>query len=245
MTAHEMDDSLPVNPVHFKKLNRAERAFVLDTFKRIIFAWPILKWRHHGIGALQAYLPGGEGGNPERRVHVWDPRLVREGIRDCGDAHDHRFDLISHVLLGELPEVLYMPPGPSDAGLAGFSWMDAWEVQNARAAGPEKHFDGTCRYAGQSSALKPVLRVHSAFSSYSIPRGVIHATRPTGLAMTLCEMHDKQGQARIWTPQGKEPVHAFGPPGNFPIQEVLQSALSMIDQLRRVIREFDAAPETK
>lgn len=40
-------------------------------------AFPSLSWRHHGIGVLQAYLV--EDADPEVRVHVWHPSLVKPG----------------------------------------------------------------------------------------------------------------------------------------------------------------------
>jgi hypothetical protein len=57
-----------------------------------------MKWRHHGIGVLQGYLS--EDAEPEVRVHVWSRRLLKPGMDISGDAHDHRFDMVSHVLCG-------------------------------------------------------------------------------------------------------------------------------------------------
>src|ERR1700677_2575457 len=59
---------------------------------------PHLKWRHHGIGVLQAYIS--EETEPEVRMHIWSPELLKPGITASGDVHDHRFDMVSHVLIG-------------------------------------------------------------------------------------------------------------------------------------------------
>jgi hypothetical protein len=80
----------------------------LESTRDLVLALlPHLTWRHHGIGALQAYVR--EGSGVETRIHIWHPDLVRAGIRDHGDAHDHRFNLVSAVLVGELTETLYWP----------------------------------------------------------------------------------------------------------------------------------------
>lgn len=61
---------------------------------------PKLKWRHHGIGVLQAYFHEGDN---ETRVHIWDPSLVLSGLNESsGLVHDHRFSFRSFVLLGAI-----------------------------------------------------------------------------------------------------------------------------------------------
>lgn len=63
-------------------------------------AMPSLQWRHHAtVGALQAYLTERD---PEVRVHIWHPSLLREGAENEGQIHDHRFDLRSTVLFGKI-----------------------------------------------------------------------------------------------------------------------------------------------
>ena len=51
-------------------------------------------WRHHGLGVLQREI------SDTQRIHVWSPILATlQGARRC---HDHRFDLHSVVLLGDI-----------------------------------------------------------------------------------------------------------------------------------------------
>lgn len=51
-------------------------------------------WRHHGLGVLQREI------SDTQRIHVWSPALsTLQGARRC---HDHRFDLHSVVLLGDI-----------------------------------------------------------------------------------------------------------------------------------------------
>lgn len=169
---------------------------------------PILRWRHHGIGVLQSYIR--EGVELEVRVHLWHPSLVREGIVGQGDAHDHRFDLTSTVVHGVLRETLYQPV-PSwidDPGALARSY-DAWHVENARSAGPDKGFDGDTHPVTTGLRMWTVERVHEAGTTYTLGRGLFHATRVDALAITVCEMREKRGQARLLVPHGTEPVHAF------------------------------------
>lgn len=192
------------------------RRLVLSQFDR-------LQWRHHGIGVLQAYLF--EACEPESRVHVWHPSLAREGISESGDCHDHRFDLTSTVLAGCLEETYFGIAEPRDDG----EWQ-VYAVQNARAAGPDKKFDGECvllpgRFSAEGQDFK-----YPAGTTYTHPRGTFHRTRVQGLAVTLCLMSQKQGRARLLVPFGCEPIHAFGSPAPPDVQsQILADARAMLE----------------
>jgi hypothetical protein len=73
---------------------------------------PSLKWRHHGIGVLQAYL---HEGDTETRIHVWHPALVLADFNETnGLVHDHRFDFDSYVLLGSICNTRFqLEPDPT------------------------------------------------------------------------------------------------------------------------------------
>lgn len=159
-------------------------------------------WRHHGIGVLQSYIRENPPAGPEIRLHVWHPALVRPGIAESGNVHDHRFDLVSTVLIGELHETVYRQH-------QGELEMDAWSVENARSAGPERLFDGAHVHLGRLTVGEHS-EIHKTGTTYGLARGVFHRTCVNDLAVTICAMHDKRGQARILTPAGMEPVHAFG-----------------------------------
>lgn len=208
---------------------------------------PHLKWRHHGIGVLQAYVR--EHDEPEVRVHVWDPRLMREGIRDCGDAHDHRFDLESTVLVGEIHETVYGMPttphvfysgdlrtGEMSQGQARSRALafDIWRVENARSAA-DRNFDGECVLEIDGKPFSLIHRTHPAGTSYTLPRGVFHRTEIEQLTVTLCTMREKRGQARILVPAGREPVHAFGgEPAPAALQtEIIEQATELLKMAGR------------
>lgn len=186
----------------------------------VAFLLPHLVWRHHGIGVLQAYVR--EHVEPEVRVHIWHPSLVREGIRDHGDAHDHRFDMESTVLVGMLSETLYLvPAGPGDARARSF---DVWNVENARSAGRDRGFDGECSLAEPGLILSRQGIFHREGDTYGVPRGTFHRTEVaacTRLAVTVCTMREKRGQARLLVPAGTEPVHAFGAPASDEVQRAV------------------------
>ena len=108
---------------------------------------PELRWRHHGIGLLQAYLVEGRPGaelalglsDTETRIHVWHPSLRLAGMDDSGLMHDHRFDLESRVLLGamhdteiHLSQILTMTDGKDESADGGERLL-VWKIQNARA----------------------------------------------------------------------------------------------------------------
>lgn len=171
---------------------------------------PYLTWRHHGIGALQAYVR--ENVEPEVRVHIWDPRLVRPGIEGHGDTHDHRFDLESTVLCGELIEMVMHSHVDAIHDRFFASAWDVWQVENARSAGPARGFDGECVRVESTRLFLEEPRVHRAGTTYTLKRGVFHRTTVEKTTVTVCTMREKRGQARILVPTGTEPVHAFGGP---------------------------------
>lgn len=187
-------------------VNYAMKALAASALHNI----PLGDWRQHGIGVLQAYVR--ENVEPEVRIHVWHPSLVRPGILECGSIHDHRFELESHVLHGKLYETVYTPAHAMPWGTP-VGRMQVWDVQNARAAGAERGFDGVCKPAETPSAeFVSSSWTHLAGSSYRLHRGGFHETRVDDLAVTVCVMQEKRGQAHLLVPEGKEPVHAFGEP---------------------------------
>jgi hypothetical protein len=167
---------------------------------------PKLAWRHFGVGALQAYLHEGE--HTEQRLHIWHPALIRPGIRDHGDCHDHRFSFKSEVLCGSLmnePWTVYDNP---------IGVFDVYEVENARAAKQRTgSHDGDTSPVSRASAIvgKPLV-LHGG-SSYEFHRGEFHRSFFTGTTVTLVTKFDQQAtRARILCPHGKPLVHAFGGP---------------------------------
>ena len=168
---------------------------------------PELKWRHFGVGALQAYLH--EGGGIEQRLHIWDPSLVKPGIVGFGDCHDHRFSFTSQVLCGCVENVIWTVTHCAQEDAT----HDVYEVENARAAHARTgSHDGTCRVVDYCFFERKERRVAHAGSWYEFPRGAFHQTRTHGLTVTLVTKYDQRDdvRARILCPKGEPLVHAFG-----------------------------------
>jgi len=144
---------------------------------------PVLKWRHSGLGMLQAYVYEADAGsNAELRVHIWHPLLQRKGIRDSGLLHDHRFDLYSQVLVGHLNQVEYELETHIDGPWALST------VVHARAAAGGKHQpnDGLVTpQAGRYIARTRTVKLGPG-RSYMFPKRAFHGTYPeTDLVITV------------------------------------------------------------
>lgn len=55
----------------------------------------------HGLGFVQVQLEGSQ------RLHVWHPELPRRTCFEHSAIHDHRFDFVSRVLIGEQRNIEY------------------------------------------------------------------------------------------------------------------------------------------
>lgn len=175
------------------------RALVLAMFDR-------LEWRHHGIGVLQAYVQ--EGANPEIRIHIWSRALLKSGMDISGDVHDHRFDMVSHVLYGAVVhEELNETPDPN-----GDHVMMA--LTHARAAAGTDYHGPTTALTGRYSVKRERL-VICAGMSYDFPGQKFHRSplmEGSDIAITCVEKHNQmeEVQARLLYPIDREPVMAFG-----------------------------------
>ena len=186
------------------KLTTVERNETTQAMKAMVLAlFPGLSWRHHGIGCLQAYVA--EDVEPEVRVHVWSPKLLKPGMDESGDIHDHRFDLISHVLVGAVGHEELFPEEDADGDWAMLSLTHARAAKETGYHGPTTPLPG--RYSvHRNSMLIP------AGSSYRYPAARFHrsAILP-GVAVTCVEKHKQtSASARILHPVARPPVMAFG-----------------------------------
>lgn len=164
---------------------------------------PKLKWRHHGIGALQAYVS--EGGDIEHRVHIWSPRLVKPGMTDSGDIHDHRFDMVSHVLYGIVGHDVYdTTPDPQG------DWT-TMKLTHARAAA-DSDYHGPTQPTGERFKVHVEPHVIPAGSMYKFIAERFHrSVVQQELTVTWVEKHNQRDiQARLLHPIDKPPIMAFG-----------------------------------
>ncbi len=177
----------------------ALRALVLAQLDRI-------EWRHHGIGALQGYIR--ENADPEVRVHIWSKRLLKPGIAESGDIHDHRFDMVSHVLSGIVihEEVFPFPDPDGDHVMLGLT--------HARAAAASDYHGPTQALPGRYSVRFDRYHIKEG-SSYFFPRQHFHHSPiwggPDDVAVTVIEKRCQTKEpARLLYPADTDPVMAFG-----------------------------------
>jgi hypothetical protein len=162
-----------------------------------------LEWRHHGIGVLQAYLSEGEG--VEHRLHIWSRSLLKPGISASGDAHDHRFDMVSHVLFGAvLNEGWALTESPRG------TWTTMTLV-HARAAGAEQKFHAPMMPTGQRYERRKSTVSVPAGSLYRYPARRFHRSPVYEFAISWVEKHNQTTEpARIAHPIDVPAVPAFG-----------------------------------
>lgn len=168
---------------------------------------PMLRWRHHGIGVLQAYLDEHEG--VERRVHIWDPSLVLPGMERSGGIHDHRFDMTSFVVLGEMQhtEIAVQP------ALVGA--LEEYEVVNARESMLKAGSWHTApALTGRSFHGRYSKHVIGRGHGYTFARHHFHESKVADRTVTIVEKRNQEGHARILGVRGEVLQNAFGNPEN-------------------------------
>jgi hypothetical protein len=176
--------------------NEAMKAMALALF-------PSMSWRHHGIGVLQGYVA--EDAAVEVRLHVWARELLKPGMDVSGDIHDHRFDMVSHVLAGDVAHEEIYPQQAGDGAWAMLSLTHARAAKDTGYHGPTRELPG--RYNSRVAGF-----VFSAGTSYRYPRGRFHRSPVLpGVAVTCVEKHNQSDEpARILYPIHTPPVMAFG-----------------------------------
>lgn len=173
---------------------------------RVLQAMDGMKWRHHGIGVLQGYLS--EDAEPETRVHIWSRHLLKSGMDVSGDAHDHRFDMVSHVLCGTVAHEELTPVYSNDGDHRMLMLTHARAAADSKFHGPTEEVDGTFR------VLRNMMHI-DADHSYTFPALLFHRSPLLGglddVAVTVIEKHRQQDvRARILYPAAHPPVMAFG-----------------------------------
>lgn len=170
----------------------------IEKREHLLSIWNMLEWRHHGIGMLQAYVPG-----KDIRVHIWHPSLARPGMVTSGAMHNHRFGFKSTILCGSILHS-YLRTQESAAGA-----HQLFHIENA-SRGRDSDL-----VAGPRVTL--TMEPDQVFGDgrcerYYIGKWSFHWARPhLGLAVTWVEIHDKDESkpASMVCPYGIKPVHAF------------------------------------
>lgn len=177
----------------------------LTLMRELVYqAIPHLKWRHSGLGMLQAYVK--EGARQELRVHIWHQSLRLAGINDAGLGHDHRFDMRSWVLVGQLIHKEIRTSVAPDG-----VWK-MYEVVNARKA-----LRDTGSRAGEFRQVEASVKIRkramtiSAGHSYFFPKRTFHETLPNSKVVITVALKTKQEElpARVLSRSYKQPRNAF------------------------------------
>jgi len=186
------------------KLTNIERNRTTDSLRALALAlFPSLSWRHHGIGVLQGYIV--EDAEPEVRMHVWARALLKPGMDLSGDIHDHRFDLVSHVLCGDVGHEEIIPEEADDG-----EWS-MLKLTHARAAKETGYHGPTESVPGKFHIRRSVHIIGEGYT-YRFPAGRFHRSPLLdGVAVTCVEKHNQSdASARILYPHALPPVMAFG-----------------------------------
>ena len=179
---------------------------------------PETRWRHSGLGMLQAYIS--EGGASELRVHVWDKRLQRERIEDAGLLHDHRFDMTSTLLLGIMRhQEVHLEPYEERTRDGFDPFEDAYAMYEIRSNyRRSKGGAEIVELPGAWSARFRNLEL-KAGDQYDFPRGAFHGTYTPcdverwGPTVTVVRKTNQvDAPARLVAPCGVPVVHAFDSP---------------------------------
>lgn len=204
-------------------LTKVERCASLTSLRAMARALiPSLSWRHHGIGALQGYVR--EGSSSEVRLHIWDPRLIKPGMAQSGSVHDHRFEMVSHVLAGTVGhEEWFAEPDPG-GDYAMFT------VTHARAAAATK-FLGPLGPMRERYRVRVNSLVVPEGYTYRFPALAFHRSPVPTFAVTCVEKHGQRSEpARVLHPLSVEPAMAFGHDMDHDlVANVVERALSALD----------------
>lgn len=174
------------------------RALALDWIDRV-------RWRHHGIGVLQGYVR--EGVNPEVRLHIWSRRLIKPGIDQSGDIHDHRFTMISHVLYGQVEHEEFIETADPNGEYTMMS------LTHARAAADSLYHGPTEPIEGRYSASRRWFTIHAGKSYIFLAKRFHRSPLAVSddVAVTCVEKHGQtDAPARLLHPVDRPPVMAFG-----------------------------------
>jgi hypothetical protein len=154
-----------------------------------------LKWRQHGLGMIQAEI------SENLRVHIWHPKFRTLEVSDFKpgssfrEVHDHRFDLTSAVIVGEIVDVpFHLQAWHSGHDLrggestSGWRKTKSWEIPHAKI----QKTDGTTTpvfLTDVAIALENSRETdwphYKPGDAYFIKRRRFHTTRAQGLTVTV------------------------------------------------------------
>jgi hypothetical protein len=170
-----------------------------ENLRRVYGLFDDLEWRHHAIGVMQAYIPGTDG---NERVHVWSSLLDIEPDAHGGARHNHRWDLNSAVLVGQLAHQRLLVVDD-----------DGGEYQRWLFVGASKGSDDAIEFDGRVSVVVDEGRVFKAGAHYSVIAGDYHCARPLGNEATVT-LVSRGARTSLWASAVTrvKPLHAIDRP---------------------------------
>lgn len=156
-------------------------------------------------------------------MHVWSPELVKPGMDASGSIHDHRFDLVSHVLHGSIGHEEWHVT-PDDAG--PFTTL---VLTHARAAAETAYHGPTVPTGKRYNAYRYRHSVPQGYT-YTFPAKSFHRSTVSDLVVTVVEKHAQRDEpARVLHPVDVEPVMAFGHDPDGPmVDRIIAAALAVL-----------------
>ncbi len=140
----------------------------------------VKEWRHHALGMLQGELSN------EMRIHIWSPELRRmkpDGNPDAARSiHDHRFDILSYVVFGEITDVPYFVYRQIPEGRGFWPCAPAWQIRHAKT---QLHDGSDFEPIGDMFFSPGRERTFGRGEVYSIGRRQWHTTRVERLSVTV------------------------------------------------------------
>ncbi len=190
----------------------AMRAMALSMLDRVQF-------RHHGIGALQGYVS--EKTEPEVRIHIWSRALLKSGMDASGDIHDHRFDMVSHVLCGFVEHEEFFEEESSSGQYAMMSLTHARAAADTAYHGPTTPLPG--RFLVQRRRHTISRGWSYRFAAQTFHRSPLDRLQENEVVVTCVEKHlQRDVPARLLYPLAVEPVMAFG---HIPDRKLIESVI--------------------
>ncbi len=164
---------------------------------------PALQWRRHGIGVLQAYVREAQNPNDdEYRVHIWHPALALPGIRESGNAHNHRFDFESLVRCGELQNTNWVLTENERGDHCLYDFVHARLHDDSNRSAMQR-LPGRYRVAKWVDTFRAGMK-------YTFLRGEYHDSWSEVMTVTLVRKFNQADEkARVVAPAHKPPVPAF------------------------------------
>jgi hypothetical protein len=194
------------------------------------FSLDASRWRWHGLGALQCEI------SEALRIHVWHPKLRVIPEDDLRAVHDHRFNLVSHVIVGRIKDTPYsvvsanLDTSRNRSRVMGAGKGHAFRIVHAKNQATHdgavsEHLGPVCWFEHQASTWGPEYDERSR--SYAIRRRQFHATSVDALAITLIHRSDFDD----------EPARVLGPTADPPSSGIVHDAPEHAQVMREVLAE--------